>query len=90
MCEKLEYIRSLQNLTYLSHSEVQTLWSVAWLTGTLSLKSVKQEDIEMDIAMNIAFGRRRYTGACTHGQYALFESFPVIISLLVLYFFVGY
>jgi len=61
-------------------AECQALWAVAYLDGQLSLPS--KEDMEKEVAMSIAWCRRRYRSKGELGHWLYFDLVPYTDALL--------
>jgi dimethylaniline monooxygenase (N-oxide forming) len=61
-------------------AECQALWAVAYLDGQLSLPS--KEDMEREVAMSIAWCRRRYLSKGALGHWLYFDLVPYTDALL--------
>lgn len=60
-------------------AEIQAMWAVAYFDGNIK---VQREDKERDIAMWVAWSRRRYLSNGGLGNSAAFDSVPYVDTLL--------
>ena len=79
----------MQGIVFLGHivignnfraAECQALWAVAYLDGHLSLPS--EEDMRREVAMSVAWCRRRYLSKGTLGHWLYFDLVPYTDALL--------
>ena len=64
----------------LFQAEMQAMWAVAYFDGNLQLPTL--EEMEKDVATNIAYIKRRYLSNGQAGNYMVFDMIPYADRLM--------
>jgi len=74
------FINSLVAGNMLFQAEMQAMWAVAYFDGNLQLPTL--EEMEKDVATNIAYIKRRYLSNGQAGNYMVFDMIPYADRLM--------